>query len=173
MNLIGFANDKISKKGKLPKWLKGWNVRIAVRAVLLDDDGKVALMHIGAYDVYKLPGGGVDEEENLEAGFEREILEETGCKVRAIGDIGVFLEKREGWKLFQVSFAYLAKVLEKGELSLTKEEKEEGFSLQWVDSINQAIKLVLGSKSTRDDDKYMKLRDSSILKSAKKILDNK
>lgn len=171
MNLIGFTNDKISRQGKLPKWLRGWNVRIAVRAVLLDDKGRVALMHIGARDAYKLPGGGVEEEENLEKGFRREISEETGYRVKAIGDIGVFIEKREEWRLFQVSFAYLAKVIVKGRQSLTREEKEAGFSLRWAENIDEAIKLVSKSKPGRYDDKHIKLRDSSILKSAKKILD--
>ncbi|MFA6526536.1 MAG: NUDIX domain-containing protein [Candidatus Buchananbacteria bacterium] len=170
MNLIGFVDDQIYKQLQLPDWLAGWNIRIAVRSVLFNDQGQVALMHIGTRNIYKLPGGGVDEEENLEAALKREMLEETGCIIESIGDIGVFIEKRDEWKLFQVSFVYLSKLVEKKELALTDEEQAEGFSLEWAENLESALKLVLSSASDNYDDRYIKIRDSRIIEAAQKIV---
>jgi ADP-ribose pyrophosphatase YjhB (NUDIX family) len=173
MNLIGFADDQVSREQKLPEWLKGWNIRVAARAVLLDEQNKVALMYIGRTDSYKLPGGGVDEEERIETALKREMLEETGCTIEPICDIGIFLEKRDEWKMFQTSFCYLARVVEKGEPILTDEELAEGFKVEWIESVEQAIELVSNSKADQYDDLHMRLRDKNILTMAKKIAEEK
>jgi ADP-ribose pyrophosphatase YjhB (NUDIX family) len=170
MNLIGYSNDQIIKENPVLNSYRDWNIRLAVRAVLMDKEGKVALMHIGKYKVYKLPGGGVDEGEKLDKAFIREILEETGCDARATQDLGVHIEKRGEWKLFQISFCYLAKALHKGKLNLTEEEKATDFSLVWVDNLNKAFELVGQNESSRYDDQYIKIRDTAILKQAIKIL---
>lgn len=166
MNLIGYSDDNISQKEQVSEINKDWNTRVAMRGVLIDKEGKVALMHIGKYGIYKLPGGGVDKEEKLEEAFTREILEETGCDVLKTRDLGMFIERRDEWKLFQISFCYIAEVLYKGELNLTNKEKEEGFSLVWADDLKKASELVGQNQSDRYDDKYIKIRDSSILKRA-------
>ena len=173
MNFIGYVDDQFAKEQKIPDWESGWAVRIAARAVLFDENKSVALMYIGSKNFYKLPGGGVDDEEHLEAALEREMLEETGCTIKQIGEIGVFIEKRDQWKMFQVSFSYLARVVKKGELSLTDEEKAEGFELVWADSIEKAIEMVAGSPAVDSeyDGQHMKLRDLNILKKAKEMVD--
>jgi 8-oxo-dGTP diphosphatase len=169
MNLINYLNDEDIKSGKLTK-LAEWNVREAVRAVLLNERNQIALMHIGAYGVYKLPGGGMEPGEDLEVAFVRELLEETGCEAEKISDLGIFVEKRDEWKMFQISHCYLAKATKVGNLKLDEFEVKESFTLQWVDGIEQAIELVKSNKSERYDDKYITGRDLAILESAKKII---
>ena len=39
--------------------------RIAVDAVLFDQNNNIALLYLGKYDVHTLPGGGVDPDEDL------------------------------------------------------------------------------------------------------------
>jgi len=151
---------------------EGWNVRQAVRAVLFNDNDKVALMHIAKYDVYKLPGGGVDEGESLDEAFTREMLEETGCEAKKTDTIGITIEKRDQWKMFQISHCFIAKAKKVKRLELTDEEKESGFSLHWVESIDKALELVSKNKSDRYDDKYIKARDSAILQKAKEIIED-
>lgn len=170
MNLIGYTNDQIINLNPFLNSYHDWNTRVAVRAVLMDKEGGVALMHIGKYKVYKLPGGGVDEGEKLDEAFIREIHEETGCSVGITQDLGVHIEKRGEWKLFQISFCYLAKALHKGKLNLTEEEIETDFSLVWVDNLNKALELVDQNESSRYDDRYIKIRDTAILKQAIKSL---
>lgn len=171
MNLINFIDDEIIKTSKTVGFTD-WNVRQAVRAVLLNERNQIALMHIGAYDVYKLPGGGMEEGENLETAFIRELLEETGCEAEKISDLGIFIEKREEWKMFQVSHCFLAKATKVGNLKLDEGEQKEQFTLHWVDNIEQAIELVKSNKSDRYDDRYIRSRDLAILESAKKVLYN-
>jgi ADP-ribose pyrophosphatase YjhB (NUDIX family) len=170
MNFIGFADDQAAREQKMPEWIKGWNTRVAVRAVLLDEQDRVALMYIGAYDSYKLPGGGVDEGEFLEVALKRELLEETGCTIKPIVDIGVFLEKVDERKMFQTSFCYLVRVVKKGELMLTDKEISKGFELRWVENIEKAIELISNGKTNQSHDLYIRIRDKNILLAAQKII---
>jgi len=173
MKLINYITDLTLGYKTTKQKFDEWNVRQAARAVLLNDKNQIALMHIAKYNVYKLPGGGVDEDERLDLAFLREILEETGCEVEKTGEIGITIEKRNQWKMFQVSYCYLAKVLKVKSSELTDEEKGSGFSLHWVSSIEEAIELVNKNKSDRYDDKYIKERANSILQKAKELLNRK
>ncbi len=66
-------------------------VREAARAVLTDDSGRVALMYVAGLDYYKLPGGGVEEGEDVKLALARELMEEQE-KVREQLE-----EKEERW----------------------------------------------------------------------------
>lgn len=170
MKLVKYITDfKLGYKASA-KTDEDWNVRQAVRAILLNEKDEIALMHIAKYDVYKLPGGGVDEGESLDEAFIREMLEETGCEAKKTDVIGITIEKRDQWKMFQVSHCFIAKAKKVKSLELTDEEKESGFSLHWIESIDKALELVNKNKSDRYDDKYIKSRDSAILQSAREIL---
>ena len=69
-------------------------LRIAVRAILLDDNDNIAYLHIkgedkfGKRDHLESPGGGVDENETLEEALKRELLEELGAKIEILNEIG-------------------------------------------------------------------------------------
>lgn len=47
--------------------------RGAARAVLLDDEGGVYLLNVSKHGYQKLPGGGIDEGENIQQALERFI----------------------------------------------------------------------------------------------------
>jgi len=59
------------------------NRRIAIRAIILDEDGKLFCVKLKAYggkgprDFWCLPGGGLDLGEGLQPALKREMLEET------------------------------------------------------------------------------------------------
>ena len=168
MKLIKYISDNILGLSKTDlETDESWNTRIAVRTVMQDDGGKVALMYVKEYNIYKLPGGGIDDGETLKDAFDREILEETGSVAEISSEIGASIEKRDTWKLFQISHCFLAKLKHIGEQKLTKEEVDTGFSLFWTKDIDEAIELVSKNKSDRYDDIYIKSRDSEILKIAK------
>lgn len=172
MYLLGHIDDRdadLKKELDLSQY-KDWFGRVAVRAVLQNDKGQIALMHIGKYNIYKLPGGGVDEEEDLESAFVREVEEETGFIAKATADIGVFVEKRDRETCLQISFCYLAKVIGEGKVNLTEEEAGQEFELVWVDSIDEAIKLVDGNEREHYDVKFMTPRELAILKQAKEMM---
>ena len=53
--------------------------RKAVRAVVFDNENKVALINVSKHNYYKLPGGGIENFESVEDALRRECLEEAGC----------------------------------------------------------------------------------------------
>ena len=142
--------------------------RKAVRAVLSDQDGRIALIHAGQRDYYKLPGGGVDEGEDLATALVRELLEETGSKAEVIAELGLVEEWRDVHQMHQISYAYRATVVgEIGTPSFMQSEIDEGFEMVWADSLDEAIKLV-ESKTNHDDIAvvFMAKRDAAILRAA-------
>ena len=146
-----------------------YQVRTAVRAVLRDGNGRIALMHAGQRDYYKLPGGGVDDGEDLQDALHREFMEEVGATVIIDGELGQVVEWRDYKNFKQISYAYTATV--KGDLvapSLTESEIAEGFEVRWVASLDEAIRLV-DAKSDSDDVSvsFMCRRDAAILRAAK------
>ena len=56
-------------------------LRLGARGIVVRDDGKIAVFNKSNKNEYKLPGGGIEEKENKEEAFKREVLEETGCEV--------------------------------------------------------------------------------------------
>jgi len=54
----------------------------AVRAIIVDE-GQLFLMHLKTSNTYVLPGGSKDEGETLSEALKREVLEETGYRLKA------------------------------------------------------------------------------------------
>jgi len=172
MYLLGHIDDQdanLKKELNLEEY-KDWFGRVAVRAVLQNDKGQIALMYVRKYNIYKLPGGGVEKEEDLASAFVREVEEETGFVAKATADIGVFVEKRDRETCLQISFCYLANVVGEGKVGLTEEESEQEFELVWVNSIDEAINLVDGNEREHYDVKFMTPRELAILKRAKEMI---
>lgn len=140
--------------------------REAVRVVMLDMDGKVALLHIKSRDIYKLPGGGIQGEEELSQARDREISEETGHILFNVRKLGITTENRALGGTIQISHCYLARGIRQREPNFSADEREEGFELVWADNIDYAITLVSGSQPVTYDDRYINIRDTEILKAA-------
>lgn len=158
---LGFKSKKVE-----------YRIRKAVRAVVLDNDGKVAILHASKNGYHKIPGGGIEPDENMKVALAREIYEETGCTATVKDEVGIIMEYRDNMKQLQISYCYLAYVKKQGEPHFTKSEKEEGFELEWL-SINEALR-----KFKQDDHslyvaKFMSTRDQMFLKEARKEFDLK
>ena len=64
-----------------------YKIRRAARAVIFDESGKVALLHVTKDGYHKIPGGGVENGENEKDALCREALEEAGCEVKINGEL--------------------------------------------------------------------------------------
>ena len=71
--------------------------RPSVRGVIIKN-GKIAMMHSLKYDYYKLPGGGIEEGEELHDTLVREVKEESGLVVKTdtIKEYGVVRRIEKG-----------------------------------------------------------------------------
>ena len=72
-------------------------LRHACRGIVVND-GKVILSYESKNDKYMIPGGGVEGDESYAECCERELLEETGIKVRAIEEYLEIEELFLDWK---------------------------------------------------------------------------
>ncbi len=144
--------------------------REASRAIVYDSEDRVALLRVGLHDYHKLPGGGIDEGEDIPTALERELLEEIGCKAEVTGEVGKIVEYRDQFELVQTSYCFTAtQVGEKGEPDFTEKELREQFSIVWADDIDSAIALLQQDEPTYYEGKFIKVRDLTLLKAAKEI----
>ncbi|MCG2690028.1 NUDIX domain-containing protein [Candidatus Parcubacteria bacterium] len=151
--------------------VKHYRCRGAGRAVVMDNDGIIALLHVTKKGYYKLPGGGVEDTEDKMIALKRECQEEIGCDIEVIGAIGTIVEYRKIFGLKQTSYCYLAKVKgEKGKPAFTDDEKENGFEQVWL-PYKEALRALLDSKATNiEGSAYIVPRDTAFLQEAKSLI---
>ena len=162
MNLLKIINPEGVGEGDIV----GWEDRKAARAVVLDNDGLIGLLHVTNHGYYKLPGGGVEEGEDIKMALDRECEEELGVEIEVLGEIGSIIEYRARWKLHQTSYCFLAKTSgAKRAPNFTDEEKSSGFEIVWVEP-KEALRL-LDIKQTSDyEGKFIEQRDFYFLRQA-------
>jgi ADP-ribose pyrophosphatase YjhB (NUDIX family) len=141
--------------------------REASRAVVVDQDGTIALLHVVKKHFHKLPGGGIEEGENKIDTLRRELSEEIGCAVDNIRELGIVEEFRNKFSLHQLSYCFLADLSgEKGLPHLEKDEIEDGFKAVWM-SLAEAIATMEKESFVEDyEGKFIQRRDLVLLKLA-------
>ncbi|UJF17662.1 NUDIX domain-containing protein [Vibrio sp. SS-MA-C1-2] len=119
--------------------------RHASRAIVLKGDD-ILLLYTARYDDYTLPGGGVDQGENVADGLLRELAEETGANdIEIIDDFGIYEEYRPWHKpdfdtIHMLSYCYVCRIGDNlGETSYEDYELGNGMKPVWI-NIYQAIK---------------------------------
>jgi ADP-ribose pyrophosphatase YjhB (NUDIX family) len=137
------------------------------RAVVFDADGKVALFHATKKNFHKLPGGGIEQGEDIETALRRELMEEIGCSVKNLQELGSVEEYRNEGGMHQISYCFLANVDgEKGAPHLEENEIAAGFETVWV-GLEDAIKILESEAPVEAyEGKFMQLRDVTFLKEA-------
>lgn len=117
-------------------------IRIGARGLVFNNDNAIAILNKKKKNEYKLVGGGVEGNEDPKVAFEREVLEEAGCKIQIDDFIGTIKEERTYHNFIQLSYIYKAHVTEDTKcLNLTEKEMAEGAQLLWLD-IDEATKMI-------------------------------
>ncbi|MHB8651521.1 MAG: NUDIX domain-containing protein [Minisyncoccota bacterium] len=107
--------------------------RITGKAIIFDKENKIALVGNKQNEFLLLPGGGIRNDEDTKTGTIRECLEETGCAVNILIEVGCVDDYRPRDKKHCISYGYVAQVIgSKGYPSYTKNETEIGMYTKWV-----------------------------------------
>jgi len=108
-------------------------VREAARAIVRDTEGFIALLHVTKKNYYKLPGGGLEGDEDKLIALQRECEEEIGCNIDVLDEVGMTIEYRKMFQLKQISYCYYATVRgEKGTPHFVGDEIDDGFEALWL-----------------------------------------
>lgn len=103
----------------------------AATIIAKNDEGKILLQKEYSYPpnetIYQFPGGSIPEGEDIEAGANRELMEEADLKARRLTLLGSYLmnNRRSESKMY----VYLAEDLEKQSLDGDLEENIESYWL--------------------------------------------
>ncbi len=141
---------------------------LATRVILRDQQGLIGLLFLARDGFYKLVGGGCEPGEILLDCLKRECLEEAGCQIANVKELGMIEEYRDAWKLRIDIYGYTAEVSgSKGQPKWDPEEIEQGCQLLWVKP-EEAAKLLKQPPSVPNlyQWKFISHRDSIILTAA-------
>lgn len=142
--------------------------KYATRTVLLDQDGKVAIINVTKHGYYKIPGGGVEAGEDFEMAARREVMEEAGCDCRIIGELGRMETPVAVWEMLDISDGFIASVVgEKLQPQYEDWESERGFKIEWFDNLDSAIATIEKNVVTEPGMDCLQARDLAFLKLAK------
>lgn len=118
--------------------------RNAARAIVLDGED-ILMFYTERYHDYTIPGGGVDEGEDIIAAMVRELQEETGAQnIHSIKPFGLFEEFRPWFKdnadvVHMLSYCYTCKINRQlGKTNYEDYEQKNGMKPVWI-NIHDAI----------------------------------
>lgn len=90
--------------------------KIGVFAIIFDQKDKILLCHRRDYDLWNLPGGGLEKGESPWQGTIREVHEETGLIVEIERLSGVYYKPKED----EIVFSFVCRIIG-GEITLSDE----------------------------------------------------
>lgn len=142
--------------------------RRTARAVLENSNGEIALLYSREYNIYSLPGGGIEEGENIKDALYRELGEETGCKIISVAELG-YIEENRGYSDYtQISYYFKVTTNSRDfHPRLTATEEKYGTSIGWY-SIKDAYEKITSPKhgsgnyltaSQKNQIKFLRARD--------------
>ena len=161
MQLICELNDKIilgqdGRSDRAP--------RLTARAIVRNQDGLYAVMYSDKFKLHSLPGGGVEDDEDVLTALRREVYEETGCVCDEIRELGIVVENRASLDYTQINYYFVVMTTHApGENHLTESEQASRTVVEWH-TFDEMVRLINEQEFDRIQGKYLKARDLSALK---------
>ena len=133
--------------------------RITARAIVKNQDGLYAVMYADKFKLHSLPGGGVEDGEDVLTALRREVYEETGCVCDEIQELGIVSENRASLDYTQINHYFVVTTNHSScENHLTESEQANRTVVKWV-TFDEAIRLINEQEFDRVQAKYLKARD--------------
>lgn len=126
-----------------------WIDRLTVKVVLFNEAGEIALIGNKINELFLLPGGGIDDGEATIDSVRRECLEETGCEIEVLNEIGMIEDFRLRDSKHYISFGYSARVTSHGTPNLTESEDDISAYVKWVSLTEAKILLARQEEKVR------------------------
>lgn len=167
MKLICELNDKIilgtdGLSTKAP--------RITASAIVKNQDSLYAVMYADKFKLHSLPGGGVEDGEDVLTALRWEVYGETGCVCDEIRELGLVAENRASLDYTQINYYFVVNTNHTScENHLTESEKTNRTVVKWV-TFNEAVQLINEQEFDRVQAKYLKSRDVVALQEYAKLL---
>ena len=133
--------------------------RITARAIVKNQDGLYAVMYADKFKLHSLPGGGVEDGEDVLTALRREVYEETGCVCDEIQELGIVSENRASLDYTQINHYFVVTTNHSScENHLTESEQANRTVVKWV-TFDEVIRLINEQEFDRVQAKYLKARD--------------
>lgn len=138
--------------------------RITARAIVKNRDGLYAVMYAEKFKLHSLPGGGVEDGEDVLTALRREVNEETGCICDEIRELGIVAENRASLDYTQINHYFAVTTNHTAcENHLTESEQESRTVVQWH-TFDEMVRLINEQEFDRVQGKYLKARDVAALR---------
>lgn len=138
--------------------------RYTARAILKNEDNKYAVMYSHKFNLHSLPGGGVDEGEDVVSALKRELLEETGCLCDDIKELGYVSENRFHCDYTQISYYFTVETSGTTQKTqMTEDEIINNTETQWH-TLETMITLISSPVYDTNQRKFLQARDVAAIK---------
>ena len=138
--------------------------RITARAIVKNQDGLYAVMYADKFKLHSLPGGGVEDGEDVLTALRREVYEETGCVCDEIQELGIVAENRASLDYTQINYYFVVTTTHTpGENHLTEAEQDSRTVVEWH-TFDEMVRLINEQEFDRVQGKYLKARDVAALR---------
>lgn len=138
--------------------------RLTARAIVKNQDDLYAVMYADKFKLHSLPGGGVEDGEDVLTTLRREVYEETGCVCDEIQELGIVAENRASLDYTQINYYFVVTTTHTpGENHLTEAEQDSRTVVEWH-TFDEMVRLINEQEFDRVQGKYLKARDVAALK---------
>ena len=152
----------------LHNWFSGGKYDEYVSAKIMEISLKTmaddAVMYADKFMLHSLPGGGVEDGEDVQIALRREVYEETGCVCDEIQELGIVAENRASLDYTQINYYFVVTTSHTpGENHLTEAEQDSRTVVEWH-TFDEMVRLINAQEFDRVQGKYLKARDVAALR---------
>ena len=143
--------------------------RLTARAIVKNQDGLYAVMYADKFKLHSLPGGGVEDGEDVLTALRREVYEETGCVCDEVQELGIVAENRASLDYTQINYYFVVTTTHTpGKNHLTEAEQDSRTVVEWH-TFDEMVRLINEQEFDRVQGKYLKMRDVVALQEYTKL----